>query len=152
MNFVWHTRGRGRERTVNQSARRRVNLVLAGLNVALLLAVAFAVGRGLNSAGATAGGTAVERFMPDLSGLPGLEGVALAQPAGPPVVQTRPRGEYLMLSGRVSAASTSYLYVLDRVNQELIGLKYDRAGQRYDLFAYRNLAEDARSTAGGRTR
>jgi hypothetical protein len=57
-----------------------------------------------------------------------------------------------MLSGRVAAASTSYLYVLDRVNQELIGLKYDRAGQRYDLFAYRNLAEDARSTAGGRTR
>lgn len=146
------------ERTMNRTTRRRVNQVLVGVNVALLLAVSFAVGRGLSVGHDAAGGAgragAVTGAM-DLSGLrglPGLEGVALAQPAGPPLPQTRPRGEYLMLSGRAQAASSNYLYVLDRVNQELIGLKYNQSQQRYDVFAYRNLADDARSTAGGRTR
>lgn len=143
---------------MNRTTRRRVNQVLVGVNVALLLAVSFAVGRGLSVGHDAAGGAGgAERAgaltgAMDLAGLPGLEGVALAQPAGPPVPQTRPRGEYLMLSGRAQAASSNYLYVLDRVNQELIGLKYNQSQQRYDVFAYRNLADDARSTAGGRTR
>ncbi|MFN9133353.1 MAG: hypothetical protein ACK5XO_11840 [Phycisphaerales bacterium] len=143
---------------MNRTTRRRVNQVLVGVNVALLLAVSFAVGRGMSFGNGGAGGAgragAVTGAMDvaGLRGLPGLEGVALAQPAGPPVPQTRPRGEYLMLSGRAQAAASNYLYVLDRVNQELIGLKYNQSQQRYDVFAYRNLADDARSTAGGRTR
>ncbi|MFN8743627.1 MAG: hypothetical protein ACK5ZN_01460 [Phycisphaerales bacterium] len=149
---------------MNRTTRRRVNQVLVGVNVALLLAVSFAVGRGMSvghdAAGAAGGAGGAGRAgaltgamdLAGLRGLPGLEGVALAQPAGPPVPQTRPRGEYLMLSGRAQAAASNYLYVLDRVNQELIGLKYNQSQQRYDVFAYRNLADDARSTAGGRTR
>lgn len=159
--IAWGRPGGKTERTMNGTTRRRVNQVLVGVNVALLLAVSFAVGRGMGvghdaagGAGGAGGAGALTGAM-DLSGLPGLpglEGVALAQPAGPPVPQTRPRGEYLMLSGRAQAASSNYLYVLDRVNQELIGLKYNQSQQRYDVFAYRNLADDARSTAGGRTR
>ncbi len=143
---------------MNRTTRRRVNQVLVGVNVALLLAVSFAVGRGMSFGNGGAGGAGRAGALTGamdlagLRGLPGLEGVALAQPAGPPVPQTRPRGEYLMLSGRAQAASSNYLYVLDRVNQELIGLKYNQPQQRYDVFAYRNLADDARSTAGGRTR
>ncbi|MFN8730659.1 MAG: hypothetical protein ACK5Z4_12460 [Planctomyces sp.] len=143
---------------MNRTTRRRVNQVLVGVNVALLLAVSFAVGRGMSFGNGGAGGTGRAGALTGamdlagLRGLPGLEGVALAQPAGPPVPQTRPRGEYLMLSGRAQAAASNYLYVLDRVNQELIGLKYNQSQQRYDVFAYRNLADDARSTAGGRTR
>jgi hypothetical protein len=146
------------ERTMNRTTRRRVNQVLVGVNVALLLAVSFAVGRGMSFGNGGAGGAGRAGALTGamdlagLRGLPGLEGVALAQPAGPPVPQTRPRGEYLMLSGRAQAAASNYLYVLDRVNQELIGLKYNQSQQRYDVFAYRNLADDARSTAGGRTR
>lgn len=143
---------------MNRTTRRRVNQVLVGVNVALLLAVSFAVGRGMGFGNGGAGGAGRAGALTGamdlagLRGLPGLEGVALAQPAGPPVPQTRPRGEYLMLSGRAQAAASNYLYVLDRVNQELIGLKYNQSQQRYDVFAYRNLADDARSTAGGRTR
>ncbi|MCE2966704.1 MAG: hypothetical protein ACK55O_05375 [Phycisphaerales bacterium] len=143
---------------MNRTTRRRVNQVLVGVNVALLLAVSFAVGRGMSFGNGGAGGAGRAGALTGamdlagLRGLPGLEGVALAQPAGPPVPQTRPRGEYLMLSGRAQAAASNYLYVLDRVNQELIGLKYNQSQQRYDVFAYRNLADDARSTAGGRTR
>lgn len=72
---------------------------------------------------------------------------AEAQPGGG---VSRPRGNYLMVSGRASGVSGNIVYIVDTVNQELLALRYQRAAGRLDPFGYRSLAAD--SAQGGRTR
>lgn len=60
----------------------------------------------------------------------------LGQPA-------RPRGQYVLNAGRMQGSTVHAVYVLDVVNQELLALRWDRAGQRLETLGYRNIAQDA---------
>lgn len=62
----------------------------------------------------------------------------------------RPRGAYQMVAGKMSGSSTSPVYVVDSVNQELISLTWNRNINRFDLFAYRNVGADAQEARGNR--
>jgi hypothetical protein len=62
----------------------------------------------------------------------------------------RPRGQYVMLAGRVLGANTSAIYIADAVNRELIALRYGSSDQRLEPFGFRDLNAD--SAAAGRAR
>ncbi len=55
----------------------------------------------------------------------------------------RGRGEYTMVSGRYSGATTSAIYILDSANQELVVLGWDRSAARLNPIGHRSLADDA---------
>jgi hypothetical protein len=59
-----------------------------------------------------------------------------------PSVQ-RPRGQYLLLSGKLSGVPAHAIYVVDVNNQEMIALRWDGTNQRLEPFSYRNIAADA---------
>jgi hypothetical protein len=74
---------------------------------------------------------------------------AWAQPGGPGF-QNRPRGNYLMVSGRASGVSGNLIYVIDTINREMVALRYQRAAGRLEPIAYRNLTADSAQGASGR--
>jgi hypothetical protein len=97
---------------------------LVGLNLVLLAALAWVVvGRGGPSAVAQSGG----------AGGGGL----------PPGVVNRPRGDYVMVSGKMQGAPSHAVFVIDTANQELIAIKWDRAADQLVGIGYRNMAADA---------
>ncbi|MGH7131055.1 MAG: hypothetical protein ACREJO_03825 [Phycisphaerales bacterium] len=63
---------------------------------------------------------------------------------------TRPRGTYLLVAGKMIGGTSHAVYVLDTSNQELIGLRWDGAGQRLEPFGYRNVAGDSAAAGRGR--
>lgn len=63
---------------------------------------------------------------------------------------TRPRGTYLLVAGKMIGGTSHAVYVLDTSNQELIGLRWDGAGQRLEPFGYRNIAGDSAAAGRGR--
>lgn len=83
--------------------------------------------------------------------LAGLVLMALVTPwAGAQGPGSRARGNYLMVSGRATGVSGSVVYIVDSVNQELVGLRYQQGAGRLEPFGYRNLAGD--SSQGSRSR
>lgn len=75
-----------------------------------------------------------------------LQPAAEAQRQG----QTRPRGTYLLVAGKMIGGTSHAVYVLDTTNQELIGLRWDGAGQKLEPFGYRNVAGDSAAAGRGR--
>ncbi|MCU0688810.1 MAG: hypothetical protein MUE97_03605 [Phycisphaerales bacterium] len=65
-------------------------------------------------------------------------------------IASRPRGQYVMLAGRVLGSNTSGIYIADAVNRELIALRYGSSDQRLEPFGFRDLNAD--SAAAGRAR
>ncbi len=66
--------------------------------------------------------------------------------------QGRRRGIFTMVGGGVQGSTSSAVYVVDTVNQELMVLTYSQATKRLDGLGYRNLAADAADLLRGRTR
>ncbi len=56
----------------------------------------------------------------------------------------RLRGEYTMVSGRTQGLTTSTLYIIDAVNQEIVALNWDRNANKPEVIGLRSLAEDSR--------
>jgi hypothetical protein len=63
---------------------------------------------------------------------------------------SRPRGQYVMLGGKVQGMGTSAVYILDSVNRELIALKYDRSKTRLEPFGFRDLSVDSAAARRGK--
>lgn len=78
-------------------------------------------------------------------GGPGMPGpsAAIAQEIG----KARPRGQYIMVSGRLQGSPTNGIYVIDIANQELIALRWDRTSQRLQGLGWRDLARDSGAAA-----
>lgn len=84
---------------------------------------------------------------------PLLAAVAMAQgtsPAGPAV--TRPRGQYLLLAGRMQGSPPGVVWVIDTVNRELLALKWNRSERRLEPFDIRNLNRDTAGAGPARGR
>ncbi len=78
--------------------------------------------------------------------------VVLSSRAGAEGQPGRPRGEYVMVSGRVQGAPSNAIYILDTVNQELLAVRWNAGNKRLVGVGYRNLAADmqAANAGGGR--
>jgi len=63
-------------------------------------------------------------------------------------VTVRPRGEYTMVSGRTTLGSVNAVYIIDSVNQEIVGLKWDTNKKSFSGIGYRNLDADAKAQPG----
>lgn len=76
---------------------------------------------------------------------------ALAQSTPPgTAAAARPRGQYIMVSGRVQGSTANVVYILDSANQEMIGVRYNRTAQSLEAIGYRSLVDDGRPGGGGR--
>jgi hypothetical protein len=102
-----------------QTAARSRGLV--ALNVALLLVFA---------AVTLAPATRAQRGTP-----------ALAGPA-------RARGEYTMVSGKVTGGSTHAVYLVDANNQELLAMMWSQTNKGLEVIGYRDLHADATAQPG----
>ncbi|MBY0313471.1 MAG: hypothetical protein K2W85_15505 [Phycisphaerales bacterium] len=56
----------------------------------------------------------------------------------------RLRGEYTMVSGRTQGVTTSTIYVIDAVSQEIVAINWDRNTSKPEVIGLRSLAEDSR--------
>lgn len=63
---------------------------------------------------------------------------------------TRPRGQYVMVSGRIQGGNSNAVYVLDVTNQELIAVRWDASGQRLLGVGYRSVSTDLAGEGGAR--
>lgn len=70
---------------------------------------------------------------------------AHAQNQGQP---PRARGEYTLLSGRLTIDGPHAVYVLDSSNQELVALRWDQSRQMLMGIGYRNLSTDTSAQIG----
>ena len=57
--------------------------------------------------------------------------------------QSRARGKYTMVAGGVNGSTSSAVYIIDVINQELMALAYNQNTKRLEGNGYRNLAIDA---------
>lgn len=70
------------------------------------------------------------------------------QPASVRPLETRARGDYTMVSGRIGAGGTNVVYVVDSANQEVMALRWDNNKQIMLGVGYRSLANDGRGARG----
>jgi len=87
------------------------------------------------------------------AGVLALLGACFAFPAGaqngqPGQPGQRARGEYTMISGKISVGSSSAVYILDSVNQEMIALRWDNGRRSFTGIGYRSLDLDSRLQPG----
>ncbi|MFN0010426.1 MAG: hypothetical protein ACKVS8_02150 [Phycisphaerales bacterium] len=73
----------------------------------------------------------------------------LGQPPGAPGPTSRARGQYLMLSGRTLGSNANSIFLVDTMNQELVGVRWDKAARKLAGIGYRNLAADAAANQQG---
>ena len=57
--------------------------------------------------------------------------------------QSRARGQYTMVAGGVNGSTSSAVYIIDVINQEMMAVAYNQNTKRLDGLGYRNLALDA---------
>lgn len=57
--------------------------------------------------------------------------------------QSRARGHYTMVAGGVNGSTSSAVYIIDVINQEMMAVVYNQNTKRLDSIGYRNLAYDA---------
>jgi hypothetical protein len=60
----------------------------------------------------------------------------------------RARGEYTMVSGRVTGSSNHAIYVIDSANQEMIALTWNQTRKGLEGLGYRDLTADAGAAPG----
>ncbi|MBM4105508.1 MAG: hypothetical protein FJ257_04330 [Phycisphaerae bacterium] len=75
-------------------------------------------------------------------------GVVLWAPRA--TAQSRPRGDYLMVSGEVNGASGQVLWVLDQTHEELVAIMWNQPTTTFVGIGYRNLVTDGVSLIRGR--
>lgn len=75
--------------------------------------------------------------------------VSPGQPAAPGPA-SRARGQYTLVSNKVSGGSSSQVFILDSANDELIAVKWDRAGQRLEAIGFRDIVNDSAANGRGR--
>jgi hypothetical protein len=56
--------------------------------------------------------------------------------------QIRPPAKYAMVVGGVSGSTSSAVYIVDTVNQELMAVNYEHSTKRLKGIGYRNIAAD----------
>jgi len=117
---------------VRRSTLVGVNLLLLGLVAGL---AAWPARRGQAGAGS-----------PSADAL--LAASALAQSA-PPTAIVRPRGQYVLVSGRLNGSASNAIYILDTANQEIVAIRWERSQRGFVGLGYRSFADDA-GGAGGR--
>lgn len=80
----------------------------------------------------------------------GAQQPAATPPNKAPVkpLDTRARGDYTMVSGRIGAGGNHVVYVVDSSNQEMIALRWDTTKQVFIGIGYRNLATDGKGARG----
>ncbi len=66
--------------------------------------------------------------------------------AGP---TSRARGQYLMLSGRTMGSNSNAIFLIDTMNQELVGVRWDPAARKLAGIGHRNLTADAAANQKG---
>lgn len=112
---------------------------LIGLNLALAsaLGVALVIRAGANHQAPTVRPGAL------------LESAAMAQAPAP---AARPRGQYVLLSGRMQGGSGAAVWVLDSVNQELLAMSWDRTRARFAPLGVRNVNADSLAAENDRGR
>jgi len=76
--------------------------------------------------------------------------MALAQSTPPGTAAARPRGQYIMVSGRAQGSTANVIYILDSANQEMIAVRYNRSSQSLEAIGYRSLVDDGKPGGGGR--
>ncbi len=74
----------------------------------------------------------------------------LAQPRPLGGAGDRARGNYTVVSGRVSGSPSNVLYVFDAANQEIAAVRWDRTTQKFETIGFRDVAGDSRQQQGGR--
>lgn len=60
----------------------------------------------------------------------------------------RARGEYTMVSGKVTGSSAHVVYVVDSSNQDLVAVRWNEGSKSLDPIGYRDLKEDANQSPG----
>ncbi len=60
----------------------------------------------------------------------------------------RARGEYTMVSGKVTGSSAHVVYVVDSSNQDLLAVRWSETSKALDTLGYRDLKEDANQSPG----
>jgi hypothetical protein len=60
----------------------------------------------------------------------------------------RARGEYTMVSGRVTGGSNNAVYIVDSSNQEMIALIWNNSRKSLEGLGYRDFAADAGAAPG----
>lgn len=61
--------------------------------------------------------------------------------------QSRARGEYTMVSGRIVGGNANAVYVVDGANQDMIVVRWNPSTRSLDGIGYRDLTADSRSGA-----
>ncbi len=91
-----------------------------------------------------------KRLLAVNAGVLALLAIFFALPAGAQNGQPgqRARGEYTMISGKINVGSTSAVYILDSVNQEMIALRWETGRRSFTGIGYRSLDLDARLQPG----
>jgi ATP-dependent phosphoenolpyruvate carboxykinase len=60
----------------------------------------------------------------------------------------RARGEYTMVSGKVTGSSSHVVYVVDSSNQDFVAVRWNESSKSLDALGYRDLKEDANQSPG----
>lgn len=81
-----------------------------------------------------------------------LAGMALVAPAGAqpgtPPTPARARGDYTLVSGKTTTGNANAIYILDAINQEMVGVRWDAARKSFVTVGYRNLDADSKAQPG----
>lgn len=81
----------------------------------------------------------------------GILAVVTLQPrAGASAEPNRPRGQYVMVSGRIQGPTDNAVYIFDTINQELVAVRWDSSRKQLSGIGYRHVAADAAAGARGR--
>ncbi len=57
--------------------------------------------------------------------------------------QSRARGQFTMVAGGVNGLSSSAVYIIDVINQEMMAVAYNQNTKRLEVIGYSNLVLDA---------
>lgn len=80
-----------------------------------------------------------------------LVGLSLA-PSRAPAQGAQPdfraRGEYTMVTGRITAGSQPVVYVVDSANGEVVAMRWDNNRDQFNGVGYRSIQTDARAGRG----
>ena len=60
----------------------------------------------------------------------------------------RARGEYSMVSGKVSGSSAHVVYLVDSSNQDLVAVRWNESTKSLDSIGYRDLKDDSQVSPG----
>lgn len=77
--------------------------------------------------------------------------VTLAPGAWAQAKPKRPKGQYVMVDGKIQGVAEAAIYVFDTANQEMLALRWDRSRKVLQTLGHRDVADDAlQAQKGGR--